>query len=143
MNEFKVINKTRERLFSKAYHDFLRSDKFDGKEKIVFLMLKMFADFRNDNGETAFEVYPSQETLARYLGMTRKTVSKIINSLEKKGVVESKDQGRNKPKIYYLYDYAKIWGESEKTQYIKENAGKKRQYRSDDDEIYEDIYEVF
>lgn len=108
-NEMAVINKNPERLYSKYYHDFMKSKLFDGKEKIVFLMLKMFGDFRNDNGGTTAQAYPTQDTLAEYLGMTRKTVGKILQSLESKGVVKSMDQGVNKPKLYYIYDYGCLW----------------------------------
>lgn len=108
-NEIAVINKNPERLYSKYYHDFMKSKLFDGKEKIVFLMLKMFGDFRNDNGGTTAQAYPTQDTLAEYLGMTRKTVGKILQSLEQKGVVKSMDQGVNKPKLYYIYDYGCLW----------------------------------
>jgi hypothetical protein len=41
--------------------------------------------------------------------MTRKTVGKILQSLEQKGVVKSMDQGVNKPKLYYIYDYGCLW----------------------------------
>ncbi len=109
VNELAVINKNPERLYSKYYHDFMKSKLFDGKEKIVFLMLKMFGDFRNDNGGTTAQAYPTQDTLADYLGMTRKTVGKILQSLEQKGVVKSKDQGVNKPKLYFIYDYGCLW----------------------------------
>ena len=108
-NEIAVINKNPERLYSKYYHDFMKSKLFDGKEKIVFLMLKMFGDFRSDNGGTTAQAYPTQDTLAEYLGMTRKTVGKILQSLEQKGVVKSMDQGVNKPKLYYIYDYGCLW----------------------------------
>lgn len=108
-NEIAVINKNPERLYSKYYHDFMKSKLFDGKEKIVFLMLKMFGDFRNDNGGTTAQAFPTQDTLAEYLGMTRKTVGKILQSLEQKGVVRSMDQGVNKPKLYYIYDYGCLW----------------------------------
>lgn len=108
-NEITVINKNPERLYSKYYHDFMKSKLFDGKEKIVFLMLKMFGDFRNDNGGTTAQAFPTQDTLAEYLGMTRKTVGKILQSLEQKGVVRSMDQGVNKPKLYYIYDYGCLW----------------------------------
>ena len=108
-NEMAVINKNPERLYSKYYHDFMKSKLFDGKEKIVFLMLKMFGDFRNDNGGTTAQAFPTQDTLAEYLGMTRKTVGKILQSLEQKGVVRSMDQGVNKPKLYYIYDYGCLW----------------------------------
>jgi len=109
MEEMNIINKNPERLYSKYYHDFMKSKLFDGKEKIVFLMLKMFGDFRNDNGGTTAQAYPTQDTLAEYLGMTRKTVGKILQSLESKGVVRSMDQGVNKPKLYYIYDYGCLW----------------------------------
>lgn len=117
----KVVNQNPERLYSKYYHDFMKSKLFDGKEKIVFLMLKMFGDFRTDNGGTTATAYPTQSTLAEYLGMTRKTVGKILQQLESKGVVKSLDQGKDKPKLYYIYDYQCLW-ESETHEDLAEAA---------------------
>lgn len=159
MEKIEVVNQSHERLYSKYYHDFMKSKMFDGKEKIVFLMLKMFGDFRNDNGGTTAQAYPSQETLSEYLGMTRKTVGKILQSLEKKGVIKSVDQGANKSKLYYLYDYACIWEseneidlrravlDPEKTDAVKALKKLKKSnnkiFRNEDDVFSDDIYEVF
>ena len=41
--------------------------------------------------------------------MTKKTVIKIIKSLQKKGLLEVEQQGLNKPNLYTIKDYAKMW----------------------------------
>ena len=49
------------------------------------------------------------ETICKYAGMTKKTVIKIIKSLQKKGLLEVEQQGLNKPNLYTIKDYAKMW----------------------------------
>lgn len=98
------------RLWGKFYYDVIDSEMFDAKEKIVFLTLKRFVDFRKDtNGEIVAEVFPSMDALTKRLKMTETTVRKILKSLEKKGVIKIKRQGLNRPNLYTIYDYACIW----------------------------------
>lgn len=118
-NTFTVVNENKERYYVKAYQDFLDSELFDYKEKIVFIMLKRFADFTKDKNGTSDDVFPSQDTLIKRLGMTKPTLSKILKSLEEKGVIAVKRQGLNKPNLYYIKDYKCIW-ESETREELEE-----------------------
>lgn len=118
-NKFSVVNENKERYYVKAYQDFLDSELFDYKEKIVFIMLKRFADFTKDKNGTSDDVFPSQDMLVKRLGMTKPTLSKILKSLEDKGVVAVKRQGLNKPNLYYIKDYKCIW-ESETRKELEE-----------------------
>ena len=41
--------------------------------------------------------------------MTKKTVADIIKKLEKKGIIEVKQQGLNRPNIYSIKDFSGLW----------------------------------
>lgn len=108
-DEFIVQSAIPERLYVKTYHDFLDSDLLNGKEKLVFILLKRYLNFKNDSGGVAGKVYPTLETLSKQAGMTKKTVADIIKKLEKKGIIEVKQQGLNRPNIYSIRDFSGIW----------------------------------
>lgn len=104
-DQFEVSLESDHPLFVPVYHAFLESSLLDGKEKIIFIILKKFLKIGTDQGS----VYPRLDTICKYAGMTKKTVIKIIKSLQEKGVLQIKQQGRNKPNLYVLYDNAWIW----------------------------------
>ena len=108
-DEFIVHSASPERLYVKTYHDFLDSDLLNGKEKLVFILLKRYLNFKDDSGGVAGKVYPTLETLSKQAGMTKKTVADIIKKLEKKGIIEVKQQGLNRPNIYSIRDFSGIW----------------------------------
>lgn len=108
-NGFIVQSAIPERLYVKTYHDFLDSDLLNGKEKLVFILLKRYLNFKDDSGGVAGKVYPTLETLSKQAGMTKKTIADIIKKLEKKGIIEVKQQGLNRPNIYSIRDFSGIW----------------------------------
>ena len=108
-DEFIVQSAIPERLYVKTYHDFLDSDLLNGKEKLIFILLKRYLNFKDDSGGVAGKVYPTLETLSKQSGMTKKTVADIIKKLEKKGIIEVKQQGLNRPNIYSIRDFSGIW----------------------------------
>lgn len=108
-DEFIVQSAIPERLYVKTYHDFLDSNLLNGKEKLVFILLKRYLNFKDDSGGVAGKVYPTLETLSKQAGMTKKTVADIIKKLEKKGIIEVKQQGLNRPNIYSIRDFSGIW----------------------------------
>lgn len=108
-NGFIVQSAIPERLYVKIYHDFLDTTIINGKEKMVFILLKRYLNFKYDESGIAGEVYPTLETLSKQAGMSRKTVADIIKKLETKGLIEVKQQGLNRPNIYTLKDFSGIW----------------------------------
>lgn len=108
-DEFMVQSAIPERLYVKTYHDFLDSNLLNGKEKLVFILLKRYLNFKGDTDGVAGKVYPTLDTLSKQAGMTKKTVADIIKKLEGKGIVEVKQQGLNKPNIYIIRDFSGIW----------------------------------
>ena len=115
-NGFIVQSAIPERLYVKVYHDFLDSTIVTGKEKLVFILLKRYLNFKYDESGIAGEVYPTLETLSKQAGMSRKTVADIIKKLETKGLIEIKQQGLNRPNIYTLKDFSGIWKSKTETE---------------------------
>lgn len=110
-DEFVVISSNPERRYTKVYHDFLDSSVLTGKEKLVFIFLKRYLDFRLDHNGTFGNVYPTLATLAAQADMTEKTVRELLKSLEKKGILKIKRQGKTKPNIYEIQDFARMWND--------------------------------
>lgn len=98
-----------DRLYVKTYHDFLDSTIINGKEKLIFILLKRYLNFSDDKSGVAGTVYPTLDTLSKQSGMTKKTVISIIKKLESKGLIVVKQQGLNRPNIYTIRDFSGIW----------------------------------
>lgn len=96
-------------LFTPVYHSFLYSKRLNGKEKLLYIVLKSFLNVGSREGE----VYPSIETICDMVDMSKPTVIGILKSLEKKGVLKIQQRGLNKPNLYTLYDYKALWENKE------------------------------
>lgn len=107
--KFIVQTSTPERKFIKVYLDFLNAGLLSGKEQIIFIHLKQYINFANDTGTVQGEVYPTLATLAKNVKMSEKTVRTVLQGLQRKGILEIKQQGMNKPNIYKINDSAKMW----------------------------------
>lgn len=107
--QFTVRTYTPERIFIKVYRDFLNSGLLSGKEQIIFIHLKQYINFMDDNGTVSGNVYPTLATLAKNVKMSEKTIRTILQSLEKKGILEIERQGQNKPNIYTINDSPQMW----------------------------------
>ncbi len=108
-DKFIVQTSTPERKFVKVYLDFLNARLLSGKEQIIFIHLKQYINFANDTGTVRGEVYPTLATLAKNVKMSEKTVRTVLQELQKKGILEIKQQGMNKPNIYKINDSAGMW----------------------------------
>lgn len=109
-NEFIVKSATSDRLYVKVYHDFLDSELFDRNEKMVFILLKRYLDFRDDYNGVSGEVHPTLETLAKQCQMSIGAVRRTLKKLQDKNVLKIKRQGLNMPNVYILMDFAEVWG---------------------------------
>lgn len=92
-------------LFTPVYHSFLHSKRLNGKEKLLYIILKSFLSVGKREGE----VFPTIETICDMVDMSKPTVIGILKSLKKKGVLKIEKRGLNKPNIYTLYDYKALW----------------------------------
>ena len=106
---FTVESACPDRLYVKTYHDFLDSTIINGKEKLIFILLKRYLNFKNDESGVSGTVYPTLDTLSKQSGMTKKTVIGILKKLESKGLIVVKQQGLNRPNIYTIRDFSGIW----------------------------------
>ena len=106
---FIVHTSAPERKFIKVYLDFLNAGRLNGKEQIIFIHLKQYINFANDTGTVQGEVYPKLATLAKNVKMSEKTVRTVLQGLQKKGILEIKQQGMNKPNIYKINDSDGMW----------------------------------
>lgn len=58
--------------------------------------------------------FPGQERMAKDLGTSDRSVRTFLNELKKKGYITWKQQGLNKPNIYYILDFKPIKIEAER-----------------------------
>lgn len=96
---------TPERRYVKVYNDFLSTANLTTEEKIVYIALKSFVTYGQDEGQA----FPSMETICRLTSMSRPRATRAITSLIRKGVVKKKRRGLTKSNIYTLYDNAAMW----------------------------------
>lgn len=92
-------------LFTPVYHSFLHSKRLNGKEKLLYIVLKSFLNVGKREGK----IFPTIETMCDMVNMSKPTVIGILKSLQKKGVLKIEQRGLNKPNIYTLYDYKILW----------------------------------
>lgn len=97
-------------IYTPVYHSFLHSKRLNGKEKLLYIILKSFLNVGSREGV----VYPTIEKICDMVDMSKPTVISILKSLEKKGVLKISQRGLNKPNLYTLYDYKALWGNNRK-----------------------------
>ena len=102
---FEVQLATAERRYTKVYNDFLRTENLTTEEKMIYIALKSFVTYGQDEGQ----IFPSMDTLCRITSMSRPRATKAITSLIRKGVVKKKRRGLTQSNIYTLYDNAAMW----------------------------------
>lgn len=96
---------TPERLYVRVYKDFLATKHLTCEEKMVYIALKSFVNFREDEGQ----VFPSMDTLCQLTSMSRPRATRTITSLISKGIIKKERRGLTKSNIYTLYDNSAMW----------------------------------
>ena len=104
-NKIVVADLSDHELFTPVYHSFLHSKRLNGKEKLLYIVLKSFLNIGSREGD----VYPTIETICDMVDMSKPTVINILKSLETKGVLKITQRGLNKPNLYTLHDYKALW----------------------------------
>lgn len=119
--------KKSERKFFKIYFDFLYNKLLTGEEKFIFIILKSFIDFSNDNNGIQGKVYPSIQTICEITGYGEKKINKILKGLQTKKIIKIVRRGLTKSNLYILSDYAAMWAcdNLEDLTTIVENEGAK------------------
>lgn len=102
----KISTATDQRKFTMVYNDFIESEILKSDEKMLFIVLKRFAD---DKGQC----FPSLSKLATIMGLSKRKVQGLINSLKEKGIISIekriREDGGHSSNLYNLYDYAGMW----------------------------------
>lgn len=103
----KIKSATDQRKFTLVYNDFLESDILNYYEKMVFIVLKKYAD-----NET-MRAFPSLNTIHKVTGISVSQVRRSIEHMEELGVIavehrNNKEKG-HQSNIYTLFDYAEMW----------------------------------
>lgn len=106
---FIVQSDTPDRLYVKVYHDFLDSDLLDRNEKMVFILLKRYLNFKEDINGIEGQAYPTLDTLSKQCGMSKGAVIRSLKSLKEKKVLTIEQRGLNKPNVYTIKDYSNVW----------------------------------
>lgn len=113
----KIKSATDQRKFTMIYNDFLESDVLNHYEKLIFIVLKKFA-----NNDT-LKAFPSLKTIHKVTGISLSQVRRSIEHMEELGVLSVEhridDTKGNQSNLYTLYDYAGIWN-AESSDEIKE-----------------------
>jgi len=104
-DKIEVLSAIPERLYVRVYKDFLATKHLTAEEKIVYIALKSFVDFKHDEGQ----VFPSMDTLCQLTSMSRPRATRTITSLIKKGIVKKERRGLTKSNLYTLYDNPSMW----------------------------------
>lgn len=87
--------------FTKVPNALLRSSKLSPAAKLTYAMLLSYA-WQNDF------CFPGQERLAADIGVSDRSVRTYLKELEAKGLLKIKQQGLQKPNLYYLDLKAKL-----------------------------------
>ncbi len=100
------MRKSKIRTSTMIYHDFLESNLLTGQEKLVFILLKRFADSDNKSSISVNE-------LSKLSSFSKSTIQKILKSLQDKKVLsiehrKTTERG-NISNLYTLYDTAETW----------------------------------
>lgn len=107
-----------QRPFVMAYWDFIESNLFDWNEKRIVIILKKFANSKN-------QCFPSIETLCKLSQLSKTTVLKTLKSLETKKAIKiehRKDKNNgSQSNLYTLYDFKELWN-AESIEQIKETV---------------------
>ena len=102
----KTQSATDQRPFIMVYQDFLESELLGTHEKMLFIVLKKFANSKN-------QCFPSLKKLADVTGMSKRKVQDTLKELEQKNIIAI--EGRNRTdggyssNLYTLYDFKELW----------------------------------
>jgi hypothetical protein len=114
-----VLNETLKHGFTQLPNYILRDKKLSFGARLTFAVLLSYA-WQEDS------CFPGQLRLAKDLGTTDRSIRTFLNELRDQGYISWKQQGLNKPNIYYILDYQPLKIEVER----KPTSGQERKQRS-------------
>jgi hypothetical protein len=103
----KIKSATDQRKFTLIYNDFIESNLLNYYEKMIFIVLKKYAD------NNTMKAFPSLNKLHKVTGISLSQVKRSINHMKELGVINVEHRNNeikgHQSNIYTLYDYAEIW----------------------------------
>lgn len=103
----KIRSATDQRKFTLIYNDFIESNLLNYYEKMIFIVLKKYAD------NNTMKAFPSLNKLHKVTGISLSQVKRSINHMKELGVINVEHRNNeikgHQSNIYTLYDYAEIW----------------------------------
>lgn len=97
---------TDQRPFTIVYDDFLRCKMLTYYEKMIFIIIKSYAD--NDT----LQAFPSIKTIQQVSGISMAQIKRCLNHMQEIGVIKvekGEPQNGKRSNLYTLYDYADLW----------------------------------
>lgn len=97
---------TDQRPFTIIYDDFLRCKMLTYYEKMIFIIIKSYAD--NDT----LQAFPSMKTIHQVSGISMAQIKRCLNHMQEIGVIKvekGEPQNGKRSNLYTLYDYAELW----------------------------------
>ena len=118
MTTDKLHLSTDQRQFTVVYHDFLKSDKLDHYEKMIYIVIKSFT------GNGTMQAFPSVKTISEMAGIGLTKTKQCLKKMKEKGVLSvtnrKKENGGNASNLYTLYDFAETWKDEPEEKEIEE-----------------------
>ena len=102
-----VLNQALKHGFSQLPNFILRDKRLSFGARLTYSVLLSYA-WQEDS------CFPGQERMAQDLGTTDRSIRKFLNELKDHGYIDWKQQGLNKPNIYYILDYQPITSEADR-----------------------------
>jgi hypothetical protein len=126
-----VLNETLKHGFTQLPNYVLRDKKLSFGARLTFAILLSYA-WQEDS------CFPGQDRMSKDLGTSDRSVRTFLKELREKGYISWKQQGLNKPNIYYILDYQPLKLEADRnstsSQERKRNAG--LEWKQDSDYEY-------
>lgn len=96
-----VLNEALKHGFTQLPRYVLKDKKLSFGARLTYAVLLSYA-WQDDS------CFPGQERMAKDLGTSDRSIRTFLNELKEHGYIDWKQQGLNKPNIYYILDYHPI-----------------------------------
>lgn len=103
-----VLNEALKHGFTQLPHYVLKDKRLSFGAKLTYAVLLSYA-WQEDS------CFPGQERLATDLSTSERSIRRFLVELKNREFIDWKQQGLNKPNIYYILDYKPLKIEAERT----------------------------
>ena len=91
--------------FIVVYKDFMKCKTLNGNEKLMFIALKYFMKYGQDEDV----IFPSIVKLRELTGWSKQKIISTLQSLQDKGIIKRKHRGCNQSNTYTIVDNPAMW----------------------------------